>query len=211
MGHRGRFGKYGEIKRVNRLKRARKSPRFSPGQAGKPSTPGLPLRRSAEEKTRVKIRLARPSDARFIIQLSGKVFRIYGPYEKIIKSWLESGMTMTLVALMNRNPTGFAMISHFPREANPQQVSELLAIAVAPEKQRMGIGETLLKEVERKAAEMNIRELFLHTSEENLAAQNLFTRNEYISWGVNESFYPAGQNAVFMHKKISGGAGGTGE
>lgn len=208
MGHRGRFGKYGEIKRVNRLKRGRKSPPSSPGQGAKPSVPGPPLRRSAEEKPRVKIRLARPSDTRFIVQLSGKVFRIYGPYEKIIRGWLESGMTMTLVALMKRNPTGFAMISHFPPEANPQQVSELLAIAVAPDKQRMGIGETLLKEVERRAEEMNISELFLHTAEENLAAQNLFTRNEYMSCGINESFYPAGQNAVFMRKKISRGVGG---
>lgn len=205
MGHRGRFGKYGEIKRVNRLRRARKSHPFSAGQGAKPSAPGPRLRRSSEEKTRVKIRPARPSDTRFIIQLSGKVFRIYGPYEKIIRGWLESGMTMTLVAVMNSNRAGFAMISHFPSEVNPQRVSELLAIAVAPEKQRRGIGETLLKEVERKAAKMNIRELFLHTAEENLAAQNLFTKNEYVSWGVNEGFYPAGQDAVFMRKKIKGG------
>ena len=204
MGQRGRFGKYGEIKRVNRLKRARKSPPTSPGHGTKPSASGPHPRRSAEEKARIKTRLARPSDTRFIVQLSGKVFRIYGPYEKIIRSWFESGMTITLIALMNRNPVGFAMISHFSRGANPQQVSELLAIAVAPEKQRMGIGVTLLKAVERKAAEMNIVEMFLHTAEENLAAQNLFTKNEYASWGVNESFYPAGQDAVLMRKKISG-------
>lgn len=211
MGRRGRFGKYGEIKRVNRLKRARKSPPSSLGRGAKPSALEPPLKSTAQEKLQVKIRQARPSDTRFIVQLSGKVFRVYGPYEKIMRSWLESGMTMTLVALMNRKPIGFAMISHFPPEANPQQVSELLAIAVAPEKQRMGIGKILLKEVERRAEEMNIRELFLHTAEENLAAQNLFTRNEYMSWGVNESFYPAGQNAVFMRKKISRGAGETGE
>jgi ribosomal protein S18 acetylase RimI-like enzyme len=134
--------------------------------------------------------------------LSGSVFRLYGPYEKVIRGWLESGMTLTLVALMNRKPAGFAMISHLSQEANPQQVSELLAIAVTPEKQRMGIGETLLKEVEKKAAQMNITELFLHTAEENLAAQNLFAKNKYVSWGINESFYPAGQNALIMSKKI---------
>ncbi len=109
---------------------------------------------------------------------------------------------MTLVALMNRKRAGFVMISHFPQEAYPQQVSELLAIAVTPEKRRMGIGEMLLKEVERKAAQMGITELFLHTAEENLAAQNLFAKNEYVSWGINEGFYPAGQNALIMSKKI---------
>ena len=202
MGKRGRFGKYGEIKRVNRLNRGRKSPPFSHGQGAKTFAHAPTFRESDEEKTPIKIRPARPSDSRFIIELSGSVFRLYGPYEKVIRGWLESGMTVTLVALMNRKPAGFAMISHLSQEANPQQVSELLAIAVAPEKQRMGIGETLLKEVEKKAAQMNITELFLHTSEENLAAQNLFAKNEYVSWGIIESFYPAGQDALIMSKKI---------
>jgi ribosomal protein S18 acetylase RimI-like enzyme len=154
------------------------------------------------KKTSVKIRPAKPSDSRYIAQLSESVFRIYGPYEKIISSWLESGMTVTLVALVDRKPAGFVMVSHFLQEANPQQVSELLAIAVAPERQRMGIGEKLLKEVEKKAAQMGITELFLHTAEENLAAQNLFAKNEYVLWGINEGFYPAGQNALIMSKKI---------
>ncbi len=202
MGHRGRFGKYGEIKRVNRLRRARKSPPFPRGQGARPAAQGPSFKESNDKKTPVKIRPVKPSDSRYIVQLSESVFRIYGPYEKIISSWLESGMTVTLVALMNRKRAGFVMISHFPQEAYPQQVSELLAIAVTPEKRRMGIGEMLLKEVERKAAQMGITELFLHTAEENLAAQNLFAKNEYVSWGINEGFYPAGQNALIMSKKI---------
>ncbi len=202
MGHRGRFGKYGEIKRLNRLRRARKSPRFSHDQCTRPSAHGPSFKASDVKKTSVKIRPARPSDSHYIAQLSERVFRIYGPYEKIISSWLESGLTVTLVALMNRRPAGFVMISQFPQEANPQQVSELLAIAVGPEKQRMGIGEMLLKEVEKRAAQMGISELFLHTAEENLAAQNLFAKNEYVLRGINEGFYPAGQNALIMSKKI---------
>jgi ribosomal protein S18 acetylase RimI-like enzyme len=157
---------------------------------------------SVAKKTSVKIRPARPSDSHYIAQLSERVFRIYGPYEKIISSWLESGMTVTLLALMNRKPAGFVMISQFPQGAKPQQLSELLAIAVAPEEQRIGIGEMLLKEVEKKAAQMGITELFLHTAEGNRAAQNLFAKNGYVLWGFNEGFYPAGQNALIMSKKI---------
>lgn len=202
MGRRGRFGKYGEIKRLNRLRRARKSPPFSHGQGARPSAHRPSLKASDAKKIPVKIRPARSSDSHYIVQLSERVFRIYGPYEKIINSWLESGMTVTLVALMHRRPAGFVMISYFPPETHPQQVSELLAIAVAPKKQHMGIGTMLLREVERKAAQMGIRELFLHTAEENLAAQNLFAKNGYVSWGINEGFYPAGQNALIMSKEI---------
>ncbi len=202
MGHRGRFGKYGEIKRLNRLRRARRSPPFFHGQGARPSAHGPSLKASDAKKIPVKIRPARSSDSRYIVQLSERVFRIYGPYERIISSWLESGMTVTLVALMNRKPAGFVMISHLPPETHPQQVSELLAIAVAPKKQGMGIGKMLLKEVEIKAAQVGIKELFLHTAEENLAAQNLFAKNGYVSWGINEGFYPAGQNALIMSKEI---------
>ena len=202
MGNRGRFGKYGEIKRLDRLKRARKGPPFSREADFKSPGRASHHRKSVGESTPVRIRPAKPSDSRFILLLSENVFRIYGPYEKIIGGWLESGMTVTLIALMNRKPAGFAMISHFPQEANLQQISEILAIAVTPEKQRTGSGEMLLKALERKAAGINIRELFLHTAEENLAAQNLFIKNKYVSRGIIESFYPAGQNALVMSKKI---------
>ncbi len=202
MGNRGRFGKYGDIKRVDRLRRARvKTPLLHKSDM-KRSGRAPSLRRSVEETTAVKIRPAKPSDAKFIIRLSSRVFHVYGPYEKIIMSWFESGMTVTLIALLKRKPAGFAMISHFPQEENPQQVSELLAIAIVPEKQRMGIGEMLLKEVERKATELNIGELYLHTAEDNLAAQKLFARNGYHPWGIKKNFYPAGQNAMFMSKRI---------
>ncbi len=211
MGNRGRFGKYGEIKRVERLRRSRKSPSFFPRPDVKPSPRGPTFRKSIEGKRPVKIRGAQPADARFIIELSGRAFGIYGPYKKTIMGWLQSGMTLTLVAVMNKKPIGFVMISLLPQEVNAQQVSELLAIAVVPERQCLGVGQMLLIEVERKAAEMNIEELFLHTAEENLAAQKLFAKNGYQSRGMKKAFYPAGQNALIMSKKISGDVQGTPE
>jgi len=206
MGRRGRFGKYGEIKRADRLRRARIRTSSLHRSDIKPLGRGPSFKKSAEEKTGLRIRPAGPSDARFVVQLSGRVFHVYGPYERIIKSWFESGMTVTLIGLLNKKPVAFAMISHLPHEENQQHVSELLAIAVVPEEQRMGIGEMLLKEMERKAAEMNTKELFLHTAEENMAAHKLFSKNGYYSWGIKKNFYPAGQDAVFMSKEIRGEA-----
>ncbi len=211
MGKRGRFGKYGEIKRVERLRRARKTPSFLPRPDVKPSPHGPAFRKSIEAKAPVKIRVAQPADARFIIELSGRVFGVYGPYKKTIMGWLESGMTLTLLAHMSKRPVGFVMISLLPQDVNGQHVSELLAIAVVPEEQRVGVGQMLLIEVEKKAAEMNIKELFLHTAEENMAAQKLFSKNGYERKGVKKAFYPAGQNALIMSKKISGDVQGTPE
>ena len=164
-----------------------------------------------DRKTSLKTRPAEPSDAHFVKELSGRVFHMYGPYKKIIGSWLESDVTVCLVGLIDERPVGYAMISDLSLEADPTRVSELLAIAVVPEKQGIGIGEALLREMEKRAAEMNITELFLHTGRDNLAALRLFRKNGYHAVCMKEVFYPAGQDAVFMSKQIRVEATGGGE
>jgi ribosomal protein S18 acetylase RimI-like enzyme len=164
----------------------------------------FPLKDRFNQKAHAKIRLAKTSDADFIAQLSRNVFRIYGPYEDAVSQWFESDLTKTLMALVDGKYVGFATIGHLDDDRNLGPVSELLAIAVEPGKQRMGIGERLLMEIERKAAELKVKRLFLHTARENLSAQKLFTGNGYHPWGLKRNFYPAGQDAVLMSKEIDG-------
>ncbi|MBW1769229.1 MAG: GNAT family N-acetyltransferase [Deltaproteobacteria bacterium] len=190
MGNRGRFGKYGEIKRVDRLRRAR-------------GEKGTPLKKEGYQEVRAKIDPARASDAAFIGQLSGKVFNIYGHYKNIVSRWFELGVTATLVALMDGKPAGFAMIGRLSNDRTMQHVSELLAIAVEQEKRRMGVGEMLIMEIEREAAELDVRRLFLHTATGNLSARRLFTRNGYSPCEIKRRFYPAGQDALMMSKEIA--------
>ena len=66
----------------------------------------------------------------------------------------------------------------------------------------MGIGEMLIREIDRSANQMNIKRLFLHTATENLSAQNLFFINGYRIHGIKEKFYPGGQDAVMMSKEF---------
>lgn len=202
MGNRGRFGKYGESKRLDRLRQARITPPSSREPDSKSFKGRSSLKKSVYQKAPLKIRLATASDADFIAHLSGKVFNIYGPYDDIVSEWFAAGRTLTLVALLGRKLAGFAMIGYLSSEMDLEQVSELLAIAVEPEKQRMGIGQKLMRDVERKAAELNVKMLFLHTAEENLSAQKLFTKNGYLPRGIRQHFYPAGQDAVVMSKEI---------
>lgn len=202
MGNRGRFGKYGEIKRTDRLKRSKISPHFLHGSCGSPLGHTLLMRKSVHEKAYAKIRPAKPSDISFIAWLSSRVFSVYGPYEDTISDWFESGRTVTLVAEMNKVPVGFAMISHSSHKRNLESASELLAIAVEPKKQRMGIGKMLIKEIERKAEDLNIRRLFLHTGKGNFSARRLFTKNGYYLLRIKKHFYPKGQDAMVMVKEI---------
>jgi len=175
MSNRRQFGKYDEIKKVGIL---------------------------GHQKIGVKICPAKASDAAFIGQLSEKVFNIYGPYKDIISHWFELDLTTTLVALMDSRPAGFAMIGHLSHDRTIQHVSELLAIAVEQGTRLMGIGGTLIREIERKAAELEVNRLFLHTATENLSARRLFTRNGYRPCETKIRFYPEGQNALMMTKEI---------
>ncbi len=175
MSNQGQFGKYGELKKVGIL-----------GHQG----------------AGIKICPAKASDAAFIGQLSEKVFNIYGPYKDIVSHWFELDLTATLVSLMDSKPAGFAMIGHLSHEKTIPQVSELLAIAVEQETRRVGIGGTLIREIERKAAELDVRRLFLHTATENLSARRLFTKNGYRPSEIKTRFYPEGQDALMMSKEI---------
>jgi len=202
MGNRSRFGKYGEIKRLGRLQQARISSASYHRPGVKSLNPGTSSKKADFQKVRVKIRPANRSDADFISQLSEKVFNIYGPYKDTVSGWFESEMTVTVIALVEKRPVGFAIIGHISNEYHLQQVPELLAIAVEPEKQQTGIGQMLIKEVERKAAEMNVERLLLHTCKENLLSRKLFMRNGYSPCGIKRKFYPAGQDALVMSKHI---------
>ena len=202
MSNRSRFGKYGEIKRLNRLRQAGNGLSFRHESGIRSLSRGALFGKAARQKAVVRIRPAKASDAHFVAQLGAKVFWIYGPYEDMVPQWFESKTTLTLIASMERKPVGFAMIGHLADGDNLQNVAELLAIAVEPEKQGMGIGEILIKKIEGKAAEHHVRKLFLHTAGENVSAQRLFRRVGYSPCGTRRHFYPAGQDGVEMFKEI---------
>jgi ribosomal protein S18 acetylase RimI-like enzyme len=167
----------------------------------------LGSKKTVHPKVRVKIRSAGISDASFIGQLSGRVFHIYGPYEDIVSRWFDLEITATIIATMDKRPVGFAMIGDISNRWNLPQISELLAIAVEPEKQGRGIGDILIREVDRKALEFNIKRIFLHTAVGNLPARKLFTKNGYRIWEIKRDFYPKGQDAVMMSKEICKSSG----
>jgi len=201
MGNSGRFGKYGEMKRIDRLRLSRiRDPIYGVGNIIKPfrtrQSPGQPLYGEQD----IIVRPARVYEIRFIKRLSRKLFNIYGPYEQIIPSWFESDMTRTLIAIMDGQPVGFSMIGDMSSRYGLQHVAELLAIGIDPIKQDRGVGAVLLREVERKAAEIGIKKIFLYTGTQNFHARKLFTQSGYIESEIKKGFYPEGQDAIVMYK-----------
>ena len=203
MSNQGRFGKYGDIKRIERLRQARTPPSFSLKAENKPFRRWPPFGKSKTVPDRLRIRPAEVSDTHYITRLCEMVFAVYGPYSEMIPQWLELTTTLTMVARIGGQPVGFAMIGSVSGQSGIDDIHEILAVAVEPEKQRLGIGHALIAEIERKAFGMKSRGLYLHTAIKNEAAQRLFVKNGYRTSVVKPRFYPAGQDAIFMFKLFS--------
>ncbi len=197
MARRGRFGKYGDFKRKQKLRSLRFRP--PPGTKTKMGTrPGrLPRPEYHSAKPSIEVREAVASDTPFIRSLSTEAFQQYGPYDTSIPEWLSSGLTITLMATKDGKPAGFAMLGVGLGRG------ELLAIAVSEEFRRQSIGSTLLRSIEKKAWEVGIGRIILHTAVENSAAKALFRKMGYRELEVKKGFYPAGQDALMMAKDLS--------
>lgn len=203
MGNRGRFGKYGEIKRLGRLRWARSL--FLPRQAvltGSRTT-GFMSEKKPKKTPRFDIRPAEIADRSFIADLSRKVFSVYGPYESTVTDWFDSGHAIILIALMQMEPVGFVMLGRLFLEKEQSDCYELLAVAVRPDSQHMGVGKFLLKEVEKEALRYRIPRLYLHTATGNLPAQGLFMKNGFCPCETKSRFYPRGQDALTFVKELS--------
>jgi ribosomal-protein-alanine N-acetyltransferase len=83
-----------------------------------------------------------------------------------------------------------------------QLSGEILAIAVLPEYQRMGIGSGLLNHIECLASQLGLRRLSLHTAKENNLAHQFFRKAGFKVIGTQEDYYPRGQPALIISKDI---------
>jgi ribosomal-protein-alanine N-acetyltransferase len=82
------------------------------------------------------------------------------------------------------------------------RISELVAIAVEPEKQKCGIGDLLMAEVLRVAESLEIASLTLLTAVENKPAQALFRKHGFTPWHVEKGYYEGGQEALMMYRVL---------
>lgn len=154
------------------------------------------------------IRECRGSDRGFISRLSRRVFSIYGPYEETITEWFDSGLAVTLVAELRKQPAGFVMLGRLLSEESGMDRCELLAVAVEPERQKMGIARLLIEKIEKRAVRLHVKRLFLHTAIQNIPAQHLFTKAGYRPYQTKSRFYPEGQDALAMVKDLVDNRGG---
>jgi len=151
----------------------------------------------------IKIRHSAATDSLFIRDLSAKAFKPFGEYGEVVLKWHLTGNCITNIACDGTRPLGFAMVSKPFSRYDQNCSSELLAIAVEFDWQGKGVGKLLLREIEKEASGEGISIMFLHTAVENRNARKLFSASGYRIWQVKKKFYPEGQDACVMAKKLS--------
>lgn len=155
-----------------------------------------------DEYPEIQLRFSSVSDSPFIRDLSTRAFDPFGEYGDVVLNWHVSGESITIIACYKEGPLGFAMVSRPFSRYDLNNSSELLAIAIEPEWQGKGIGRLILKETEKAAFEAGIMTVFLHTAVDNRNARKLFSDAGYRVWQIRKNFYPRGQDACVMAKKL---------
>jgi ribosomal protein S18 acetylase RimI-like enzyme len=150
------------------------------------------------------LRDATNADLLFVSDLSRQAFGRYGDYSGVLPDWLADPCVQTILA---EEPcgrqVGFAMLgARPPRRLTFDVGGELLAIAVIVECRREGIGRLLVQEIERRARAAKMRELRLSTAATNLVARRLYASLGFAVLAHYVRFYPSGQSALEMAKRL---------
>jgi ribosomal protein S18 acetylase RimI-like enzyme len=161
------------------------------------------------------IRRAAPADHDFIIQTGALVYAPLGDYGRILPGWLAHPGVLGFVEAddcATDRARGFILLGFYTGwgEGSPRPgelVADLLAIAVAPEHQRAGIGNRLLEFaldfVGEAASRAPVTEIRLTVAESNPGAQRLFRRHGFDSVDEHHGEYDGGQRAIRMRRVIT--------
>jgi ribosomal protein S18 acetylase RimI-like enzyme len=162
------------------------------------------------------IRRAVAAESDFMTRTGAVVYAPLGDYARILPGWIAHPGVLSFVETDDATPDrprGFILLGFYTgwSDAVPppagQLVADLLAIAVAPEHQRHGIGSRLLdfaiELVEQAAVRTPVHELRLTVADTNHGAQKLFRSRGFEILDEHHGAYDGGQRAIRMRRRIA--------
>lgn len=113
--------------------------------------------------------------------------------------WSELGQVDTrhyVVLLDGERVVGYAGLCDYPDEAWVQ------TMAVAPDRQGRGLGDTLLRDLLVEAERRRHRVVSLEVAADNAPAQRLYARHGFTRTGVRRGYYqPSGTDAYVLTRR----------
>lgn len=132
---------------------------------------------------------AAPDDARAIAMLHAQLFPTAWDSDAV-RALIEHPASLALVAVRpGREIVGFIIAQIAADEA------EILAVGVAPDCQRRGIGRQLVEGAIRAAARSDARRLFLDVAAGNAPARALYAASGFVEIGRRKSYYTLAEGA----------------
>ena len=81
--------------------------------------------------------------------------------------------------------------------------AEVLNIASAPASRRTGVGQSLLSQMLRDAAQRGVTAVYLEVRDANAAARALYRKNGFSEIGIRRNYYiKPRENAILMRKPL---------
>jgi ribosomal protein S18 acetylase RimI-like enzyme len=156
------------------------------------------------------IRRGTPEDAQWIRETAGEVYAPLGDYRTIIPSWMSHPGVLTFLDVDEQSSArrGFILLGFYePADAAASgYVADLIAIAVAPEYQRLGAGKRLLEYAIDLATlasrRVRVPEMRLTVAETNKPAMHLFHKFGFQVFDAQHGSYDGGQKAIRMHRLL---------
>ena len=142
------------------------------------------------------IRKAREADLIMISKLEKKLFIEPWDYEQFLFELVANPIANLMVYEKNRQ-----VIGYFDYWFSGESI-ELATIGVASKYQNQGIGEKILKYIEKEAYANYIHYLTLEVRISNQAAIALYEKFGFKLERIKKKYYPDGEDAYYMIKEL---------
>jgi len=145
-----------------------------------------------------RIRRATPADLDALVALERRAFSTDQLSRRQYRRHIDSATARVLAAVDARGLLGKAVV-FFRRNS---RIARLYSIAVADAARGRGLGEVLVRAVERAARARGCARLRLEVRQDNAAAIRLYERLGYRRFGAYARFYEDGANAWRYEKRL---------
>ena len=153
----------------------------------------------------VHVRPMAAMDHSEVIRVGATVFQPFGDYRTVLRRWLDTEGVFGFAAERQTLFCGALLLAITIHERGGLS-GEILAVEVAPDQQRTGVGTALIEATvqffETTHRPPRLRSLRLSTAEDNEAALALFRAFGFGDTGEDAGEYAGGQRIVRMERDI---------